>query len=763
MISSGARHVAGLLFALVATGGASCAFWGIYLSSAFVVMAAVSIVAGCIIAFAGALFRFSSLTIGVTGAVVFLLLGVPLAVPGKAIAGVLPSLDGLISLLTGTALGWKQLVTISLPVGDYEALLVPAYLLILITAIVTTSIALRAPVPEWAVLGPLVLMTAGIVLGPGTAATTPVAVAVVLAASVCWLVWLRRGRRTAMIRRLAADSGLPPAASRTNVPVRSVLTGAAVLVVAGLAGGAAAVFVPAPAGRDVARTHLTRPFDPRAYPSPLSAFRSYLTEPTDGRAMLSVTGLRAGTFLRVATLDSYDGVVYAVAAGGEGSGSFERVPAPIDAGGGQSLHFDVTVDGYRGVWVPDAGMLGSVSFEGARVDELSGSFYYNHATGTAAVVDGLRRGDRYTVTARSLPERTAAELVDATPGSAKLPAVRVVPDSLEQTLRDWSGDADSAGAKLSAALTALAENGYISHGVGADEPASRSGHGADRITELLTSHPMVGDQEQYAVTAALMARQLGFPARVVFGFEVPETGDGDHATITGADVTAWVQIQTAGDGWVNVDPNPEVRPIPAKQPDEPEHVSRPQTNVQPPVEPQQPDDSDAPRSHVDDDRQATQPAWLTILLTVAQIAGWTLLAAAVLLAPFLVVIAAKWRRRRLRSRRGSPAGRIVGGWSEFADAAVDHGVTSAPSATRSEFAASVGGGRSLVLATIADRAVFSPGTPTDHDADQVWRAVAELRRSLGSGKTRWQRLRAAVSLRSVTGYRGHVRKNEEGR
>ena len=29
---------------------------------------------------------------------------------------------------------------------------------------------------------------------------------------------------------------------------------------------------------------------------------------------------------------------------------------------------------------------------------------------------------------------------------------------------------------------------------------------------------MIGDAEQYAVAAAIMVRQLGFPVRVVFGF-----------------------------------------------------------------------------------------------------------------------------------------------------------------------------------------------------------------------------------------------------
>ena len=65
----------------------------------------------------------------------YLVLGVPLAVPDSALYGVLPTLDGLVSLFTGTALGWKQLLTITLPVGTYQALLVPAFVLVLVTVV----------------------------------------------------------------------------------------------------------------------------------------------------------------------------------------------------------------------------------------------------------------------------------------------------------------------------------------------------------------------------------------------------------------------------------------------------------------------------------------------------------------------------------------------------------------------------------------------------------------------------------------------------
>src|SRR5690606_26838878 len=122
------------------------------------------------------------------------------------------------------------------------------------------------------------------------------------------------------------------------------------------------------------------------------------------------------------------------------------------------------------------------------------------------------------------------------------------------------------------------------HGVGQDEPTSLSGHGMDRITALFTSRPMIGDGEQYAVAAALMARELGFPARVVMGFQPTADPSSSAVTVSGRDISAWIEVQASDGSWVTVDTTPPLREIPEKELDEPTKVSRPQSVVQPPVE-----------------------------------------------------------------------------------------------------------------------------------------------------------------------------------
>ncbi|MCY7290288.1 MAG: hypothetical protein LH624_19100, partial [Cryobacterium sp.] len=99
---------------------------------------------------------------------------------------------------------------------------------------------------------------------------------------------------------------------------------------------------------------------------------------------------------------------------------------------------------------------------------------------------------------------------------------------------------------------------------------------------------------------------------------------------------------------------------------------------------------------------------------------------------------------------------IRGGWREFSDAALDHGIDVPAGVTRTELAALVPGTEPMTVAVAVDRAVFSPERPGNAEAEEVWTAVTELRHSLGARSRRTDRLRALVSLRSLGRYAGGV-------
>ncbi|PJJ61563.1 transglutaminase-like domain-containing protein [Compostimonas suwonensis] len=760
--------IANALATLLAVAVSSSTLWPIYRDGSFLVLVAVAAVVGVVIAILGAVFRWPSYLVVVVSVLAYLVMGVPLAIPSEAVAGVLPTPGGILDLLAATALGWKQLVTISVPVGDYQALLVPALVVVFGASVVSLTIALRSRYRELAAVPPVVVFLVGIAFGPQSVLAPVLQGLALLVVLLGWVVALRWQRRAAAIRRLAEQSTSPLTDRRTG-GARTAVGAVLVVAVAVVAGAGATVAVATTTERDVVRSHVEQPFDPRAYPSPLAGFRSYLQAERSTEPMLTVAGLPEGGRLRIATMDSYDGIVYAVGGGDpqSDSGSFARVPYQLDqsALSGEQAQIEVTVDAYSGVWVPGIGQLEQIEFQGPRAERLGDAFYYNDLTGTGVVVGGLAAGDAYSARSIVLPAVGADGAGSLEPGDAVLPALGEVPDELATVLDDVTAGQQTPGGKLAAALAFLASDGYISHGVAENEPASRSGHSVDRLRQLLTEVPMLGDQEQYAVLAAIMARKLGFPARVVIGFDpsspavaradaAASASDGGPVTLTGADISAWIEVQDSARGWVTIDPNPALRDIPEKQPDEATQVARPQSVVDPPPEETNREQDDTPPRNSEEDPPPAPDTFLAILLAVLTIGGWSLLALAILVSPFLAVIIAKVRRRRLRRTVDDPVGRIDGAWREFADAAVDHGFEPPPSATRSEIAATVGGMRPLVLASVSDRADFSPDATSDHDASQVWLAVDELRRWLGAHKTRWQRLRALVSLRSLGGYSG---------
>ncbi|WP_144749573.1 transglutaminaseTgpA domain-containing protein [Curtobacterium pusillum] len=748
------RLVGGTLATWLLLAVASVAWWPVYRDDSMIVAAVTAVVFGTLVALVGTVFRLPTAVVAVATVAVFALTGVPAAVPGQA-NGVLPTGQGLVDLFAGVALGWKRLVTISLPVGSYEALLVPFFVTLLVATVTAVSVATRASRQELASIPALVLFAAGVVVGPSRLDTSIVTAVVLTGIALVWALTVRHVRRA-----VAVATTIGARVPLVRSVLRPALVGTGTIVAAAVVATGLGLVAPPSAGRTVARTDVVKPFDPRDYVSPLSGFRAYEEQTEAETAQLRVTGLPANGFVRIATLDTYDGVVYRVggADGSTASGTFERVPTSVDVRGvqGRTVRVGVTVDGYSGVWLPTVGDLERVEFTGSGAEKERGAFFYNGSTGTGAVVGGVGDGTRYDLTAVVPDQPTDDQLASARPGTASVPTPRSVPDAVRDTVDASTADAETDGAKLVAMVQDLKRNGYVSHGVG-DDRASRSGHGADRIQELLTSPLMIGDQEQYAAAAALMANQIGFPARVVMGFSAGGDAGGNAATGTtsggtttfrGSDVTARVEVDTAQWGWVMIDPNPTVRDIPDEQQQTPQPVTRPETVVPPPPAEQQDQSQQAPPQS-DRNTPPVQPLWLQILLAALPWVLATLGFVALVLLPFGVIVLLKRIRRRRRRRAPTPRARIVGAWDEYRDALVDRGHDVERSATRREAVVGAPGDGGTGLAALADRSVFGPNDADVTAADRMWSAADDAIASLRAGRTRKERIRAAVSLRSL--------------
>lgn len=734
------------------TAAALVPWWAVYESAAFLVAAGVAIVAGSAVAVAGAIRSWPSWAV-VSGVVAaYLVFGVPVAVPGRTVAGVLPTLEGLVELVAGTALSWKQLVTIAVPVGSYQALLVPPFLLALVASATAVTIALRTTHPAAAALPPAVLLVAGIALGAVHDELAVQGGIAFLVACVAWLVRVGIASWGAVVAERSTDAAL--------ADVRRVV-GAAALMAVALVGATAATVVAPPGPREVVRAQLQPPFEPDDFDSPLAAFRRAFDPSTASTPMLEVRGLPDGAGLRIATLDTYDGIVYSVGGADRAgaSGQFTRLPYRLDQSRtpGEPVEIEVEVLGYDDVWVPGIGRLERIEFgpaESARAEALAEEFHYNDVTGAAGMRSGLREGDTYR--AWSVASVDEVDLERLRPGAAVLPEGPDAPDDLLRLLDTWAPASDPPGLRLAKVIDGFHAEGYVSHGVGEDEDEpSRSGHSLDRLAEFATVKPMLGDGEQYAVAAALMARAIGFPARVVVGYLADGDGGDGVRRFRSKDMQAWIEVQTSGGEWVQVDPNPERREIPEREPDEPTVVSRPQSALPPPEERTPLEDLAVEPDSGSDEADDDAAAWLDALLAVARVIGIALAVVLLFASPFLAVVLAKVRRRRLRRRAPIRVERIEGGWKEFTDTAADYGYPIASGATRAEQAATVGGLGPLVLAAVVDRAVYAPGGPGDGDDDRVWEAVDDLHRRIAAPRSWRERLRAAISLASFGRYAGN--------
>jgi hypothetical protein len=263
---------------------------------------------------------------------------------------------------------------------------------------------------------------------------------------------------------------------------------------------------------------------------------------------------------------------------------------------------------------------------------------------------------------------------------------------------------------------------------------------------------MVGDDEQYATAMALLAREIGIPARVVMGFYPEEDAAGEPVfTATGDTLHAWVEVAFQEHGWVTFDPTPPEDQVPNDQTTKPRADPKPQV-LQPPPPPQEP--VDLPPTVPDDRESEDESTFDAALLALIVVIGIGVLSVlALLAAPFIVIGALKAARRRRRREAERAADRISGGWDELVDHAKDYGTPVTPGATRAEDAGVVEAAftepRVTTLAQRADLEVFGPSEPTPDDVAEFWRQVDEIVGGMGAGRSVVDRLRARLSLRSL--------------
>lgn len=734
----------------VMLGAVLAGFGPVWGSTGYLVPAVGGTVVGLVVAWLGAWRRWPAVAVLAAAVVAYLLTGGALALPRTTLAGVLPTLDTLRELLLGAVHGWKEFVTTVPPMHSFPDLAIVPFLLMLVVSLVAGTVAWRARPAAWAIVPVLVGLVGVILLGTLEAAFPLVQGLVITIVALLW------GAVRVMEARVGTHSVMTDSSREATRRLRwyRVRTGATMLAVAAVAAGFAAPALLPAEPRTVLRETVVPPLDPHEFTSPLTAFRRYAKDLKETE-LFTVAGLPEGSRVRIATLDSYDGVVFEASGDRAATGVFTRVGEEITTSAtGLPGTVTVTVTGYDGVWVPEAGDLTGITWTGDRAGDQQGTTYYNSVTETAITTAGVLPGDTYTLRTLLTAPPGEDQLKAATVADVKLPKTEKqdLPAGLAAKAAQFTGEETNPITKLYLLRDALVASGVYSSGL-ETQPPSRPGHSAERIDTLVGDEKMVGDDEQFAVAFALMARQAGIPARVVMGFyrdpEAPPLEAGEDWAVVGGDVHAWVEVPFEGYGWAPIDVIPDedtkIQPEPKS-----EQVPKPPV-LEEPEPPEEPAKAKAGNVEDDEEGEADNEGfdWGLIGLVLVAVA----IPLALIALPIALILAYKARRTARRRSADRLVDRVSGGWHEVVDAVTDIGTTVPAGATRREGAGLIAGTHgapaTLTLAHRADATVFGAAQPSEAEVAAFWREVEALVGGLRSGLSRRQRLRAALSLRSI--------------
>ncbi|MFC9771758.1 MULTISPECIES: transglutaminase family protein [unclassified Pseudarthrobacter] len=693
----------------------------------------------------------------------YLVFGTLLAVPDAAIAGFVPTLDSLRTLLLGVVFAWKDMLTVGVPVGSANGVLIVPFLSSMIMALVAAVLTWRVRSPYLPLLPVLLLFVTGIAFSTNAAFLTVERGIGLTVLGIAWATFRRDALRRSSTRRVSVNNPQADTATARKASLRRLGMAAAVIAVSVGVTALSAPLVTAGNERKVLRNVVVPPFDPKAYITPLASFRTYVKDKKDD-TLFVVKGLPRDGRVRLGALDAFNGTNYNMDPNGSGNfskvGDAESINTLADTSSvvpTNDYAIDISIEDYQGYFVPGGRKTTGISFDQGGSQAASG-LYFNSGTDTAVTTNGLNRGDSYSVQVSDPVKLEHGQLTQYDFAQVSLPDPLEVPPVVGSQANDLSADAPTAIDRVRQIEAHFQKTGAFSNGlVSEGQLPSVSGHGSARIRNLLTAKQMLGDDEQYAVAMSLMLRHLGIPSRVVMGFypdpTSPENGAGE-VRITGKNVHAWVEVAFERVGWVSFDPTPPKDNVPI--PPDPENKSKPKPQVlQPPPPPQEPADlpPDSSPDALDADQKKDNP-WLFWGALLSAL-GVALIPLAILALPLLLVALLKSRRRKSRFSAGDPAQRVGGGWSEVVSLATDMGAAVDTKATRRESAAVLAeafpGSQSATttLARRADASIFGAGQPSEDEVREYWTIVDGSLKEMTATVGFWRRQQARFSPRSL--------------
>lgn len=650
-----------------------------------------------------------------------------LAAAGLAVVVVFGVFRGAATeVLDGVHGSWNRLLAVVVPADPWSELLVVPTLVLWAASFTSVALVLRTRT----VLAPLVPALAGFLFAVfvvGNQAGGHAIATVVFLLAALALIAIRTHRAT----------GTGTVRIERRSPRSVAALGAAGLLVAGsaLIGVVGGQTLPIASGehRFDVRDLLAPPVTTTDTLTPLARLKSQLSD-TPARELftvrLDVDAYTQVDRIRTAALDVFDGTTWTSEGTYRVAGSHLTGDPALT--GGRLVKARVELKDFAGPHLPVIGWPSELNATGGN----RGLLGFDPSSGVLISTAPKLQGLSYDVTGEVGVRDEGLAQATATPEHS-----RSLPEGLPEPVRAMAPDPvlfnGYAGlVDLEARFRRLGTN-----------PDGPPGHSYAAISRMLTdSNSYGGYAEQHAAAFAVIARSMGFPARVSVGYRL-RTYRGGAFQVSTADAHAWPEVHFTGYGWVVFEPtNTEGVPQPSQQAEAPRVV------------PPRP----APTS--------TAPATLPPAAQRAETAdghgfGWDSLrdgTALVVVATILLVlvtcglpVVVKAHRRRRRRRGPDHAARVLGAWQEQIDRLTERGITPPVSLTFREVARHVqgalGDAAQLIEASadLATTAVYAPDRLDDSDVDEAWRLVARLRSRLYRRRVSAARLRAAVDPRPL--------------
>jgi transglutaminase-like putative cysteine protease len=473
--------------------------------------------------------------------------------------------------------------------------------------------------------------------------------------------------------------------------------------------------------------------------NPIVDLKRDLVQPENVEVLRLTTDAPAPEYLKLVTLDVYDGTVWRTA--DRPVPESQRIDQGLPAPPGLSpdiattpVSYQVEVsDALESQWLP-------LPYPAQAVTTASGDWRFDAQTLDVVATDRSTQGLRYDLTALEVAP-TGSQLDGAAAVPGRLDDMLALPDDLDPGVVELARDVTAAATTDYERAVAL-QQWFREDGGFTYDLSVAPGNAEDDLVAFLQDRR--GYCEQYAATMAIMARVLGIPARVGVGYLRGEQTQPGLWVVRAQDAHAWPELFFEGVGWLRFEPTPSTRT------GEPPAWSQGASAVPEPLPSETPGATSAPEQ--DPGAGALAPledAAAADGAAASRPSSWPLVAGvgallALLVLPFAAGVAV--RRRRWSRAGADPAQQAEAAWADVRDAAWEVGYPTDDGATVRVTARQLAGaaalpapetGRLTTIAAATERARFA-AAPADArglraDADALRDAFVHGR----SRRTRW--------------------------